>query len=229
MTELELDDRLDVTERPRLSSLLLRRNVLLITIGAYLIFRIYEVFLFYLHFYNIQALFQLNILYSDYTKITPGQMAYSGSSLLFWLSILFLAIWFYSVFQNLKKARLNTNTSDTMAAVGFFIPIINFVQPYYVMSEAFNASRFLAGDIKEKWKKHPTPFLIYLWWFILLLTFIIVPLFSSFFTNYFLYVLVKTILTLVTCLLLFVFVIKISNIHQKLVDGQRSYPTPKRK
>lgn len=228
MNDFLLDDRLDLTERPHLKSLSWRRNVLLFLLSAYLFFRLYELVLTVLDEYFHDTYLTIALLHQEYMEVNPLAIAFSSATLLFWLSLVFLAIWFYAVFQNLKSARLNTNSSDVMAAIGFFIPIINVVQPFFVMSEAWNASQFLAGKIKAKWRKHPTSFKIYLWWGLFLVGFILTPLFTDWFPSYLFYSIVSFCLSLAMVLLLIHFIHTISKIHQQLIDGEHSFPKPKR-
>ena len=228
MTDFLLDDRLDLTERPRLKSLSWRRNVLLFLLSAYLFFRLYELVLIVLEEHFLNSYLSIVRLHQEYIEINPLAIAFSGATLLFWLSIVFLAIWFYAVFQNLKSARLNTNSSYVMAPIGFFIPIINIVQPYFVMSEAWNASQFLAGEIKAKWRKHPTSYKIYIWWFLFLLGYILTPLFNEWFPSYLFYTVVNFCLSLGMVLLLIHFTLTISRIHQRLIEGEYAFPEPKR-
>ena len=107
MTDFLLDDRLDLTERPRLKSLSWRRNVLLFLLSAYLFFRLYELILIVLETHFLNSYLSIVRLHQEYIELNPLAIAFSGTTLLFWLSIVFLAIWFYTVFQNLKSARLN--------------------------------------------------------------------------------------------------------------------------
>lgn len=226
MADFILDDQLDITTRPRIRSLFWIRNLLLFFLSNYVFFKLAEGILFV---FPGEIGTEVDLFWADYylenaIGIDAQQFIMFSSLVSFWLTSLLVAVWFNLVYANLKISRLKLNGSVTMAAVGCFIPIINFVHPFFTMSEAWLGSLFLEGSIKSQWRSVKTPFIIYFWWisFLLLFAFILMLEISPIliFSLHYLFILIAT------CSLFFL-VQKISKIHINLHNGTIDFPIPK--
>jgi hypothetical protein len=79
--------------------------------------------------------------------------------------VAFLA-WQYHVVLNLRRfARVGLTWSPAQSVVLWFIPILNLVHGYRVVSEVWRASDpKQAGQDSDDWKTNPTPPIVGWWW-----------------------------------------------------------------
>jgi len=87
-------------------------------------------------------------------------------------AILFL-VWFHQSYGNLHRVGVPHLTFSPGAAVAmFFIPLLNLVMPYKVMSENWCASRALsrAPPVDARWKEQRASPVIAVWWLAFLLS-----------------------------------------------------------
>jgi len=77
-------------------------------------------------------------------------------------SILFL-LWFRRAYQNLSAlGAFNLSYSPAWAVGGFFVPFLNLVRPFQVMTEVWKAS----DPEQPAWRQAPTSQIIGWWWFL---------------------------------------------------------------
>jgi hypothetical protein len=105
------------------------------------------------------------VAYSDDVEALRRLVVYTTA-------ILFL-VWFYQSYRNLHRSGLQHLTfSPSVAVAMFFIPILNLVVPYQVMSETWRGSRGLSRGppVDERWKEKWASPMIAVWWLVFLLS-----------------------------------------------------------
>ena len=82
------------------------------------------------------------------------------------LSALFFLIWIYRAHRNLKAlGATDLSYSPGWAVGGFFVPILNIVRPYQVISEIWKASAYRARRSRgASWIYESTPVFVTAWW-----------------------------------------------------------------
>jgi hypothetical protein len=82
------------------------------------------------------------------------------------LSALFFLIWIYRAHKNLRAlGATDLSYSPAWAVGGFFVPILNIVRPYQVMSEIWKASAYRARRSRgPSWIYESTPIFVTAWW-----------------------------------------------------------------
>jgi hypothetical protein len=82
------------------------------------------------------------------------------------LTGVFFLVWVYRAYKNLKAlGATDLNYSPGWAIGGFFVPILNIVRPYQVISEIWKASAYKARRSRgASWLYEPTPIFITAWW-----------------------------------------------------------------
>jgi hypothetical protein len=74
-------------------------------------------------------------------------------------------VWQYHVVLNLRRfARVGVTWSPAQAGVLWFVPFLNLVHGYRVMSEVWRASDPTQVGREDSWKGNPTPSIIGWWW-----------------------------------------------------------------
>ena len=78
----------------------------------------------------------------------------------------FFLVWIYRAHKNLKAlGATDLNYSPGWAIGGFFVPILNIVRPYQVITEIWKASAYKARRSRgASWLYEPLPIFITAWW-----------------------------------------------------------------
>ncbi len=94
---------------------------------------------------------------------SPGWMFILVSLVLSVLAIvnfILLMVWLFKATRLIGRRVTPALTISPGWAIGcWFIPVVNFVAPFLVMTELYNASR-----VPENWNKRGLPILAILWW-----------------------------------------------------------------
>lgn len=75
-------------------------------------------------------------------------------------------LWFYRTHKNLISGGLeDLRYTSTWTVLGFFIPVVNLIVPYKVVSEVWRGSLFLSGTSRQtSWRAVPSSLLVKCWW-----------------------------------------------------------------
>ncbi|NCP19948.1 MAG: DUF4328 domain-containing protein [Erythrobacter sp.] len=101
----------------------------------------------------------------DLYSLTPGPLeeAYYGASLLytlvFFVSVVFVAMWIYRAHANLRDRGIELTTSPGWAVGWYFIPIANLFKPFQAMRELWSESHLEDDSYGD-----PAPGEITAWW-----------------------------------------------------------------
>lgn len=90
----------------------------------------------------------------------------NGHILVTALTFVFFLLWIYRVYRNLPAlGAAGLKFTPRWAVGGFFVPFLNLVRPFQVMSEIWQVSSAVA-DLRNDtdWKDVPLPVLLRIWW-----------------------------------------------------------------
>jgi protein TonB len=78
--------------------------------------------------------------------------------------------WLYAIHKGLRARGARLRFASHWAITGFFVPILNFVRPYQVVTDAWTGARNLQADGRSE----PIPLRVKLWWVSSVMTAVVV-------------------------------------------------------
>ncbi|MCU0433788.1 MAG: DUF4328 domain-containing protein [Bacteroidia bacterium] len=86
------------------------------------------------------------------------------TGLLGWAFPILFLVWFYRAYENLQKINPALPSYAVGWSIGaWFVPILNFIRPFTMMSEIWNKTQRAMRADDEQYAHEPQP-LLYLWW-----------------------------------------------------------------
>jgi hypothetical protein len=100
---------------------------------------------------------------------TQEMLIYIVNILLFFVTAIFFLVWIYRTSKNLISLGItNLKHSPGWAVGGFFVPFVNIIHPYSVVSELFKASN-PAIPANADWRSGKASITARIWWILFLL------------------------------------------------------------